>query len=459
MTFAIASAGIGSKINKSLGLSNTDITQAGFNDRLIKGFADGTSRGLLESAVYGVDLEEALKQSLTKELVGLGTQNIFKDIIHDIDGDTLARNIAHKLAAGLTGCLSAQATDNACESGAIGAVVGEMWGDYHNTLDPSHPNYQNQKDKLISQAKLIAGITAAFAGEDVNVAAGVAAEAVRWNATGKHPQQHRKPDTVTVGDIISANKQYILIGTSFIPVVGDIQGFVEAETAGDYIFAVIGIIPLGGDALQKANQAKKAYENAKATQNTAGMKNATQEGVTILKQNQGKAGTPVVSQPVSGVQAQRQIRSGQANIAGYTIDKNGRLHNNRGQFTSDPDNPRVSTNLIRPNLRAELRRQVDANYIRLPNGNYQHKDTREIVISPTQYGHTYGREHRRLVLAAEQTGLTQAQFNDFINSRPDYFRLENASDNMGHRNEKPGSDDLGEIIRHMNQFKRKRGIK
>lgn len=47
----------------------------------------------------------------------------------------------------------------------------------------------------------------------------------------------------------------------------------------------------------------------------------------------------------------------------------------------------------------------------------------------------------------------------FINSRPDYFRLENASDNMGHRNEKPGSDDLGEIIRHMNQFKRKRGIK
>ncbi|WP_259454835.1 DUF637 domain-containing protein, partial [Moraxella catarrhalis] len=181
--FAIASAGIGSKINKSLGLSNTDITQAGFNDRLIKGIADGTSRGLLESAVYGVDLEEALKQSLTKELVGLGTQNIFKDIIHDIDGDALARNIAHKLAAGLTGCLSAKAVGNRCEAGSIGAVVGEMWGDYHNTLDPSHPNYQNQKDKLINQAKLIAGITAVFAGEDVNVAAGVAAEAVENNAT------------------------------------------------------------------------------------------------------------------------------------------------------------------------------------------------------------------------------------------------------------------------------------
>ncbi|MPW59664.1 hypothetical protein C0130_08505 [Moraxella catarrhalis] len=88
----------------------------------------------------------------------------------------------------------------------------------------------------MNQAKLIAGITAVITDKDANVASEMAAEAVRWNATGKHPQQHRKPDTVTVGDIISANKQYILIGTTFIPVVGDIQGFVEAKTAGDYVF-------------------------------------------------------------------------------------------------------------------------------------------------------------------------------------------------------------------------------
>ncbi|MPX65580.1 hypothetical protein C0141_09105, partial [Moraxella catarrhalis] len=34
---------------------------------------------------------------------------------------------------------------------------------------------------MLNAVKLIAGITAAYAGEDVNVAAGVAAEAVRWN--------------------------------------------------------------------------------------------------------------------------------------------------------------------------------------------------------------------------------------------------------------------------------------
>ncbi|WP_227546673.1 VENN motif pre-toxin domain-containing protein, partial [Moraxella catarrhalis] len=58
-----------------------------------------------------------------------------------------------------------------------------MWGDYQ--VDEPNTLTQAQKDKLINQAKLIAGITAAFAGEDVNVAAGVAAEAVRWNAVNK----------------------------------------------------------------------------------------------------------------------------------------------------------------------------------------------------------------------------------------------------------------------------------
>ena len=56
-----------------------------------------------------------------------------------------------------------------------------MWGDYQ--IDDPNTLTQAQKDKLISQAKLIAGITAAFADTDVAVAAGVAAEAVRWNST------------------------------------------------------------------------------------------------------------------------------------------------------------------------------------------------------------------------------------------------------------------------------------
>ncbi|OAV34752.1 hypothetical protein AO366_0178 [Moraxella catarrhalis] len=56
-----------------------------------------------------------------------------------------------------------------------------MWGDYQ--VDDPNTLTQAQKDKLINQAKLIAGITAAFADTDVAVAADMAAGTVRWNST------------------------------------------------------------------------------------------------------------------------------------------------------------------------------------------------------------------------------------------------------------------------------------
>ena len=180
LTLAITSAGISHKIDKSLELKGIDITQTGFDQRLVKVIANSTSTSLLQTAVYGSDFEENLKKNLRMQFATVATQDTFSNIVKDLDGDTLSDNITHKLAAGLTSCLSAKAAGNRCEAGSIGAVVGEMWGDYQ--VDDPNTLTQAQKDKLINQAKLIAGITAAFAGEDVNVAAGVAAEAVRWNA-------------------------------------------------------------------------------------------------------------------------------------------------------------------------------------------------------------------------------------------------------------------------------------
>ncbi len=49
-----------------------------------------------------------------------------------------------------------------------------MWGDWHT--DNPNTLTQDEKEKLINQAKLIAGITAAYAGEDVNVAADMAVQ-------------------------------------------------------------------------------------------------------------------------------------------------------------------------------------------------------------------------------------------------------------------------------------------
>lgn len=181
--FAITSAGIGSKINKSLGLSNTDITQAGFNDRLIKGIADGTSRGLLESAVYGVDLEEAIIKNLRGEIAGLVASEAFANYVKPLDKEAFIDNLAHKMAAGMTGCLSAKIAGNHCEAGAIGAFVGEVWGDFR--VDDPNALTDKQKEAVINQAKLLASIAAAAVGEDASAAANVAEMSVKWNTNNE----------------------------------------------------------------------------------------------------------------------------------------------------------------------------------------------------------------------------------------------------------------------------------
>jgi len=54
--------------------------------------------------------------------------------------------------------------------------------------------------------------------------------------------------------------------------------------------------------------------------------------------------------------------------------------------------------------------------------------------------------------AAEELGMSQPQLNDYINSRPQHFRLGNAMDNMSHRYEKPGIDELDDIRKDMRNF-------
>lgn len=49
------------------------------------------------------------------------------------------------------------------------------------------------------------------------------------------------------------------LGLDFVPIVGDIKGFHEAETALDYLAAAVGLIPGAGDA---AGKAIKAAEKA-----------------------------------------------------------------------------------------------------------------------------------------------------------------------------------------------------
>ena len=72
-------------------------------------------------------------------------------------------------------------------------------------------------------------------------------------------------------------KVIILFMVDFVLVIGDMKGFAEAKTKGDYFFAAMGVILLYGDALKKVHQAEKAYEAAKAAGNTQKMVEAMQD--------------------------------------------------------------------------------------------------------------------------------------------------------------------------------------
>ena len=54
-------------------------------------------------------------------------------------------------------------------------------------------------------------------------------------------------------------KETLAAGADFVPVVGDIKSFAEAQSALDYLAAAVGLIPGAGDA---AGKAIKAAETA-----------------------------------------------------------------------------------------------------------------------------------------------------------------------------------------------------
>ena len=69
-------------------------------------------------------------------------------------------------------------------------------------------------------------------------------------------------------------REVLLLQTGFIPIIGDIQNFVQAQTAADYLFALLGVVPGIGESIQ-------AYKVAKAAKNLQGMKKALDKAATV----------------------------------------------------------------------------------------------------------------------------------------------------------------------------------
>jgi len=57
-------------------------------------------------------------------------------------------------------------------------------------------------------------------------------------------------------------KGSVSLGVDFVPVVGDIKSFAEAQSAIDYLAATIGLVPLVGDVAGDLEQASKLINDA-----------------------------------------------------------------------------------------------------------------------------------------------------------------------------------------------------
>ncbi|MEL7088309.1 MAG: GH-E family nuclease, partial [Planctomycetota bacterium] len=109
-----------------------------------------------------------------------------------------------------------------------------------------------------------------------------------------------------------------------------------------------------------------------------------------------------------------------------------------------------ASGLYPPSLRADTKRAIQAGYER--NAAGQFLDSAGKVLDPYHFGHLPGRESRRVLAAADQLGFNQAQLNDFVNAHPQYFQLQDVYDNLSHRSEMPGTNNLKPILDDIRSF-------
>ncbi|HGM6831731.1 TPA: hemagglutinin repeat-containing protein [Serratia marcescens] len=204
---------------------------------------------------------------------------------------------ANTMAHAVLGAVTAQLNNQSAAAGGLGAGGGELAARYiAGQLFPGKTKEQlseSEKQQVSALSQLAAGLAGGLATGDTAgaVTGGQAGKnAVENNALsdlvdavsqGKTPQQvaeervdaenerYKQQNCAGMSAEACSVKMYterreelkdiLSTGADFVPVVGDIKSFAEAQSALDYLVAAIGIIPGAGDA---AGKAIKAAETA-----------------------------------------------------------------------------------------------------------------------------------------------------------------------------------------------------
>ena len=91
----------------------------------------------------------------------------------------------------------------------------------------------------------------------------------------------------------------------------------------------------------------------------------------------------------------------------------------------------AKTTLHRPYIRKWVRKAVEAKAEKLPDGRFIDPNTRKPINGKYDLGHKRNYEFWRMKAEAEAKGMTQKEFNDYMNN-PDFYQIEDSYINRSH---------------------------
>ncbi|HDG1155891.1 TPA: VENN motif pre-toxin domain-containing protein, partial [Klebsiella aerogenes] len=256
---------------------------------------------------------QKVAQAVTAAMQGLAGGNLAQaasgavspyvaEIIHSQTTDSATGKVnveANAMAHAVWGAIAAASGNNSALAGAAGAVSGELLGrwiaaEYYPDVKTEELS-DEQKSTISALSTLAAGLMGGLSGgSSADAVAGAQAgkNAVENNAlsdiaeqlaSGQSPaekldklnkaeeERFSREECAGLSPDACGAKMYdhrrealkdmASLGVDFLPIAGDIKGFAEAESAIDYLAAVIGIFPGLGDG---AGKAIKAAEKALA---------------------------------------------------------------------------------------------------------------------------------------------------------------------------------------------------
>ncbi|CWS14962.1 hemagglutinin/hemolysin-like protein [Neisseria meningitidis] len=280
VTVVTAGAGAGA----ALGLNGA---AAAATDAAFASLASQASVSLINNkGNIGNTLKELGRSSTVKNLmVAVATAGVADKI-----GASALNNVSDKqwinnLTVNLANAGSAALINTAVNGGslkdnlAVGEIVGEALVKNTDFSRMSATEIEKAKAKITAYSKLVAGTASAVVGGDVNTAANAATVAVENNTlyprcVGAKCDEFQKEQQKWIRENPEEYREVLLLQTGFIPIIGDIQSFVQAQTAADHLFALLGVVPGIGESIQ-------AYKVAKAAKNLQGMKKALDKAATV----------------------------------------------------------------------------------------------------------------------------------------------------------------------------------